>query len=159
VNRKERLKMARGILEDAWGFRHGGDVLPTWFIQGEEGLVIIGTPFDNTPGCKEAMAESVATLVREAIPVEFVMFVSDAWTLMLDPDEALRRPSTAPDAIETITVQCWDRGGEHFSLFRRYRQTDTSELVPLDPIDELMQQGSTTGTFAAVVTALMEQED
>ena len=151
--------MAHRIVDNAWGFRHGPDgVMPTWFIDGKRGLLVVGTPFEeDVPNAKQIAAREVSRLVRKNRPVDYVMFVSDAWVRIVAPDapvaEFEKQVSRQLDAVECITVQCWTHSGEdEFSLIRAYRQQDDGTLVILK--DTRADGGSVTSTFRPVVRAL-----
>lgn len=163
MTKQQRVAIARQILERAWQFRSQGDggVAATWFIHGHDRLQIVATPFDErVPDVKRMMAEAVAMQVREAQPVEFVLFVSDAWTRVLPvgttAQEAKRAtpPSQSADAVECLFVQCWGtHPGQDFTLARRYRQRDDGTLERLEA-DDLMESAMDAMTFAAVVEAI-----
>jgi len=157
-SKQERLHICRQILEQAWSFRHGGEVMATWFIHGQGQLQIVGTPFvEDVPDVKGLTAQFVAQMVDDLQPVEFAIFVSDAWTTMVEPGTDTRHivpPSQSPNRVEAIFVQCWgNKPGQDFCICRRYRELGDGRLGILGE-DELSQ--TDTATFAPVVEALRQ---
>lgn len=160
MNRQQREKFARTVVDQAYSFRAEGDVLPTWFIHGDK-VQIVGTPFDSSvPDAKQQVAEIIAEYVHQ-YQAEFVIFVSDVWTRTITAEEmhrdwqTLTPPSEMPDAVEAIVAQCWDGFGDGFTLMRQYRMTDDGEIQLLSD-DKLSNGAGETETFAAVLEALLD---
>src|SRR5262252_6188274 len=117
MNQAQREKFARSVVDQAYAFRAEGDVLPTWFLYGDQ-MQIVGTPFDaSVPDAKDQVARIVAEYVHQ-LQASFVIFVCDVWTRVVSSEEVedrdwrdLTPPSEMPDAVEAIVAQCWDGFG------------------------------------------------
>jgi hypothetical protein len=131
-------RFVENVWELAYTFRMGGEVVPVWFLQTDESMQIITTPFDaDNPNSKGDQANKIAEIVTELKSTR-VVFVSDVWTRNVGKDtpesEKWIRPSQCSDAVEAIIAQVWDSDKTSYMLMRLYRENDKGELEKIQDI-------------------------
>jgi hypothetical protein len=150
-----RRKAVLVELKRGWSRRkEGDDMLPEWLVDiTPDARLLFVTPWESADE-KSAQVQNMAARLRDLQP-ERVMFCFDGCSVTLAPDDSPLdgRPSEDLRGVETLVVNCYDRGGGFLGVMRRYRSTDGGGIEIVGNDEWFDNAGS--GIFGVIPEALL----
>jgi hypothetical protein len=112
---------------------HGNHV-PMFFIERKpDGLAIVVPDFRDD-AAKDASVRSVKAMLQQ-FESDFFVHTSEAWMITRMEEDAIVRPSTAPDRHEVIMITFNQRDGKMVEIMMPFDKGDCGKIVFGKPVE------------------------